>query len=212
MNKKSIAIIVALVLIIAIVGISSYLEQKKIEESNLNFITAQKFEGEKEYEKAIEYYSLVIEQDEENYNLAKKKEIEIAALIDSLKKCAKAIEASERCCNVFDISLIEEIYSAEGHEGFESTFGREAVNIIMPYKGTACSFIVSYEINEGIASIYPNYYDEKTGLYILAIGIDNYTYGWLSAGYDRVSDKYVEATKEVCVKFEIEDVLKYVEK
>ncbi len=201
---------VIILIITVIFGISFYTKQKNLEESKNNFLIAKNFEEEKEYEKALEHYSLVIEGDKENYYLAKEKEKEIEKLINSLKKCARAIEAAERCCNVFDRNSIKEIYSAEGHEGFENTFGEEAVNIIMPYRGTDCSFIVSHKINEGIAAIYPNYYDEESGLYILAIGIDNYTYGWLSSGYDRVSDAYITATKEVCVKIEVTDVMKYV--
>lgn len=211
-KQKKIVILFIAVLIVAIIAVGSLggIKLYRISVSNHNFEMAQEYEKTNDYETAVNYYSLVIPDDTENYATSITKIDELNKKIKYIKNCAKCyVVASTH--PYFNSNEVKSIFYAEDNSSYANMYGNGSVAIITRYMGTNCTFLIAPKKNFLLdESVYPVYYDATFKMYVYGIGTTNYTQGWLKSGYDTVTETYVDMAKRNCVEADINAVTKLV--
>ena len=181
-----------------------------IEESKKNYESAINYEKEKNYHLACNHFALVAEKDNENYTSAREKLEKLEPLLPYIENCAKAWVAAETTCSYFSPNKVKAVYYGKENSAYEALYGKGVVTIVSEFLSTDCTFIISSSLNSTLAEQYPYEYSITDGLYIHEIGVDNYTKGWLSDGYDVITDTYVSMAKYYCDSIDIEVIEKYI--
>ena len=111
-NKKKLIIISSIIISIVVLALGTIfgVKQFKINKSKQAYQQAVMLEENAQYEKALEFYNLVIEDDISNYDVAQNKIEELNQKINYLKNCAKALVAAEISCSYFNSKEIIDIY------------------------------------------------------------------------------------------------------
>ena len=126
-----------------------------------------------------------------------------------LDNCAKAWAVCYASCPHFDERNISAIYYAKDDTIYSMMYGNNTVTIISDFLGTECTYIVSSELDETLAEIFPHFYNEEYNLYIHGIGTQNFETGWLRDGWDYVTDTYVMVAEMECESMPIDSVKTY---
>ena len=167
------------------------------------------FQDKYDYQTAKSFYKRISAIDIKNYAAAKGKILEMDKFIIETKKCAKALFAVTESCTFFDENNIVAIYTPKKGDAYELMYGNDVVTIVAKFMQTNCTYIIcSTKRNDLI--LYPNYYNSTFGLYIHAIGVENFSKGWLRSGYDVVTSTYETMAKNNCNQIYIASVKKIV--
>lgn len=161
---------------------------KAIEISSENFNLAQDYESEFDYEKAIEYYGRVIEEDEDNYEDAQERIAQLNKEAEDNKFVAKALVALK---NQNIISTLDDV--SQIGVGTISSYGLSITCRINGYGYIISESRIDSSLNDiGLGTYVSVYYDRLTNLYIMEFMALFYDNGWLSYSTNQLRQEACE--------------------